>query len=73
MAEEKETKKTTSKKSEEVKVEKRFCTKCGKELKGEEKCSCEATYNFQMNEEQPKGIPISTEHCRMKIPYSKMV
>lgn len=31
------------------------------------------TYNFQMNEEQPKGIPISTEHCRMKIPYSKMV
>ncbi len=43
MAEEKETKKTTSKKSEEVKVEKRFCTKCGKELKGEEKCSCENT------------------------------
>lgn len=43
MAEEKETKKTSSKKREEVKVEKRFCTKCGKELKGEEKCSCENT------------------------------
>lgn len=46
MAEEK--KKTTSKNSEvketkkekEVKVEKKFCTKCGKELKNGEECSC---------------------------------
>lgn len=43
MAEETKTKKTTSKKSEEVKVEKRFCTKCGKELKEGEVCSCENT------------------------------
>lgn len=43
MAEEK--KKTTSKKSEEVKVEKRFCTKCGKELKEGEVCSCENVTN----------------------------
>lgn len=44
MAEEKKetTKKTTPKKEavEEVKVEKRFCTKCGKELKEGEVCSC---------------------------------
>ncbi len=44
MAEEKKetTKKTTPKKEavEEVKVEKRFCTKCGKELKEREVCSC---------------------------------
>ena len=26
---------------EEVKVEKKFCTKCGKELTGDEACSCE--------------------------------
>ena len=43
MAEEKVTKKTTSKKNEEVKVEKRFCTKCGKELKEGEICNCETT------------------------------
>lgn len=45
MAEEKKntTKKTTPKKKtevEEVKVEKRFCTNCGKELKEGEECSC---------------------------------
>ena len=45
MAEEKKdtTKKTTTKKKEpieEVKVEKRFCTKCGKELKDGEVCAC---------------------------------
>ncbi len=45
MAEEKKetTKKTTPKKTEtteEVKVEKRFCTKCGKELKEGEVCDC---------------------------------
>ena len=34
-------KKTTAKvKNEEVKVEKRFCTNCGKELIGEEECVC---------------------------------
>lgn len=43
MAEETKTKKTTSKKNEEVKVEKRFCTKCGKELKEGEVCNCEST------------------------------
>lgn len=43
MAEEKVTKKATSKKNEEVKVEKRFCTKCGKELKEGEICNCETT------------------------------
>lgn len=43
MAEETKTKKTTSKKNEEVKVEKRFCTKCGKELKSGEVCNCEST------------------------------
>lgn len=43
MAEETKTKKTTSKKNEEVKVEKKFCTKCGKELKSGEVCSCEST------------------------------
>ena len=47
MAEEKKetTKKTTPKKKEvveEVKVEKRFCTKCGKELKEGEVCDCSA-------------------------------
>ena len=47
MAEEKKetTKKTTPKKKEvveEVKVEKRFCTKCGKELKDGEVCDCSA-------------------------------
>lgn len=47
MAEEK--KKTTSKKSEEVKVEKRFCTKCGKELKEGEICNCESTANSSSN------------------------
>ena len=45
MAEEKKetTKKTTPKKKEaveEIKVEKRFCTKCGKELKEGETCTC---------------------------------
>lgn len=45
MAEEKKdtTKKSTPKKKEaveEIKVEKRFCTKCGKELKEGEVCSC---------------------------------
>lgn len=42
MAEEKETKKTTTKKEtvKEVKSEKRFCPNCGKELKEGEKCSC---------------------------------
>ena len=45
MAEEKKetTKKTTPKKKEaveEIKVEKRFCTKCGKELKEGEVCDC---------------------------------
>jgi len=44
MAEEKETKKTTTSKKEasskEVKAEKRFCTKCGKELKEGETCTC---------------------------------
>lgn len=44
MAEEKQTKKrTTTKKTEEVKVEKKFCTKCGKELTKGETCSCETT------------------------------
>lgn len=43
MAEEK--RKTSSKKSEEVKVEKKFCTKCGKELKEGEECSCEKSSN----------------------------
>ena len=47
MAEEKKetTKKTTPKKKEaveEIKVEKRFCTKCGKELKEGEVCDCTA-------------------------------
>ena len=48
MAEEKKetTKKTTPKKKEaveEIKVEKRFCTKCGKELKEGEVCDCSTT------------------------------
>lgn len=47
MAEEKKdtTKKSTPKKKEaveEIKVEKRFCTKCGKELKEGEVCTCSA-------------------------------
>ena len=46
MAEEKKetTKKSTTKKKpevEEVKVEKRFCTNCGKELKEGEECTCQ--------------------------------
>ncbi len=56
MAEEKKetTKKTTSKKKEpieEVKVEKRFCTKCGKELKEGEVCSCSAEGENSSNPE----------------------
>lgn len=52
MAEEKKetTKKTAPKKKEaveEIKVEKRFCTKCGKELKEGEVCDCSA--NEQVN------------------------
>ncbi len=40
MAEEKK-EKTTKKTTKEVKVEKKFCTKCGKELTGDEVCTCE--------------------------------
>lgn len=52
MAEEKKetTKKSTPKKKEaveEIKVEKRFCTKCGKELKEGEVCDCSS--NEQVN------------------------
>lgn len=59
MAEEKKesTKKTTSKKKEaveEIKVEKRFCTKCGKELKEGEVCDCSA--NEQGNSNNSSGI-----------------
>ena len=32
-----------NKKSTEVKVEKKFCTKCGRELNAGEVCNCEAT------------------------------
>ncbi len=56
MAEEKETKKTTTTKKsttkstpKEIKSEKRFCTNCGKELKEGETCSCkEETKNTEV-------------------------
>ncbi len=51
MAEKKTTKKTTEK---EVKVEKKFCTNCGKELKEGETCSCKI-------ENKSEGITINTD------------
>ena len=57
MAEEKKTvKKTTTKKKEvleEIKVEKKFCTKCGKELNFDEECTCDTksvNVNIDFNE-----------------------
>jgi len=65
MAEENKTTKTTTKKTtaakkkvvvEEVKVEKRFCTNCGKELKENEICTCESAVA-----KRAEGININTD------------
>ena len=65
MAEENKTKTTTTKKTtapkkketvEEVKVERRFCTKCGKELKEGEVCTCETVAT-----KPAEGININTD------------
>ena len=63
MAEEKKetTKKSAPKKKEgieEVKVEKRFCTKCGKELKEGEECSCSC--QEELNNQTINGDAIAT-------------
>lgn len=56
-----EEKKTTTKKAsnkEEVKVEKKFCTNCGKELSEGETCSCTENNTSSANKE---GVTINTD------------